>query len=375
MRILFLTNHLIVGGIETNLLLLTGELVRAGHEVIVGARGGVLAPRLTAAGGRHVLLEMRLGDPGAILRDVRNLRRILREERPDVVHSFSATASALLWLARPFAGVRRAPPRTFASLMGLALSDREPKLRVYARAHLTTLAARKVFVISPMIRRTLERLPLRRSRLIDQRVVGVRTDLGARLPAEQAARVRAEIGFPPDVPLVITIGRLEVSKAHHLFVEAAARFLGAGRAASFAIVGGGTMRPQLDALINAKGVGGSLRILGERMDIARLLAASDVCVRPGVVEGFIGITVLEAQSMGIPVVSFDTVDVREAIRDNGTGLLVPPGDVDAMATAIARLLDDPAFAASLADAGRDLVERRFSIRAVASELAERYREA
>jgi glycogen(starch) synthase len=97
-----------------------------------------------------------------------------------------------------------------------------------------------------------------------------------------------------------------------------------------------------------------------------------VCVRPGVVEGFIGITVLEAQALGVPVLSFDTEDVRLAITDGETGLLVPRGDVAALAAAVRRLLDDPALAARIAQCGRAHVERTYALPAVVSRLEQLY---
>jgi glycosyltransferase involved in cell wall biosynthesis len=115
-----------------------------------------------------------------------------------------------------------------------------------------------------------------------------------------------------------------------------------------------------------------VRLLGHRSDVYPLLRASDVCVRPGVVEGFIGITVLEAQALGVPVVSFDTQDVRLAIEDERTGLLVPRGDTRALAEAVGRLLTEPELAGRLGPAGREQVQGTYGLPSVLSGLERLY---
>lgn len=367
MKVLFLTNGLRMGGIETNLALLAEELASRGHRVVVASQPGLLVRRLEACGARHVPLRVRLRSPLDVLRDARDLRRLVREERPDVVHVMAASAAVLRWLAFPLGG----GPPVVASVMGLQNSPTEPMVQTQARNWAHTLGARRVLVISPEIGRLLRRLPVARARLLEQHVVGVRVPQDSPDPAA-AARARRELGLAPGDKLVVTIGALAPRKSHELFIRAAADVVQGRRDVHFAVVGEGPDRARLQAEIERLGVGDRVRLLGHVPDIAPLLEASDVVVKPGIVEGFIGITVLEAQARHTPVVAFDTDDVKLAITDGETGLIVPRGDTAALARAIVRVLDDPELARSLAKRGRAHVEARWSIPAIVDGLLALY---
>jgi glycosyltransferase involved in cell wall biosynthesis len=365
MRILFVTNSLGVGGIETNLVRLTRELTRRGHAVAVAAADGELVPDVRAAGGAVLRLKMTPSRPLALASDVALLARHVRNERPDVVHVFSAASAVTTQLSRPLWHSRshvpgRQVPPTVASVMGLHAAPGENDLAVQLRVLLTALGARRLVVMAPAIDAVVRKIRFPQSRIVRQSIVGV--DLPDGEIPDDRIRLRQELGIPAHDHVVTTIGRLEPRKSHDLFVSAAAELLRRNKhPVHFLVVGDGVEAPQLRAQIAALGVEASLQLLGHRPDIYPLLRASDVCVRPGIVEGFIGITVLEAQALGVPVVSFDTEDVRLAIRHEETGLLVPAGDVHGLAAAIGRLLDDPGMAARVGAAGRGHVRRTYGI--------------
>jgi glycosyltransferase involved in cell wall biosynthesis len=109
-----------------------------------------------------------------------------------------------------------------------------------------------------------------------------------------------------------------------------------------------------------------------RDDVARLLSATDVYVKPGVVEGFIGITVLEALGLSKPVVAFETEDVKLALTDGETGLIVPNANVPRLAERIVYLLENPAVGSRLGQAGQQVVLERFDFGVLARRLEEFY---
>jgi glycosyltransferase involved in cell wall biosynthesis len=113
-------------------------------------------------------------------------------------------------------------------------------------------------------------------------------------------------------------------------------------------------------------------LMGERHDVNTILGVTDVYVRPGLAEGFAGITVLEAQAMGLPVVAFETEDVGLAIKHGETGWLVPTGDVAELARVIGQLLDDPKQARRLGEAGQRFVDEHFAISAIVNGLESLY---
>jgi glycosyltransferase involved in cell wall biosynthesis len=261
-----------------------------------------------------------------------------------------------------------------SSIMGLKDSPQERDLKTKARVFLTTLGARRVIVIAPAIADALSSLPISRDRLIEMPVVGIEDFPSPTEIHEDRRRFRSALRLSDEVPVVISVGNLAPRKSHELLVRAAAHVVRRHPAARFFIVGEGSMRHKLEREIRSHGLESSVALLGDRSDAARLLRAADVYVRPGVLEGFVGITVLEAQAARLPVVSFETEDVKLAVVDGQTGALVECGDVEGLATKIMSYIDDPDLAQRIGDAGGEAVRRRFSIRSITDALENFYAE-
>jgi glycosyltransferase involved in cell wall biosynthesis len=256
--------------------------------------------------------------------------------------------------------------------MGLQNSPHELPITTWLRNWILKLGAERIIVISPEIRRHLKRVGARDEALVDFSFVGLDLErLGA--TADNRAAVCREFGFDEDVRIVSTIGALHPRKSHELFVDAAALVAKEAPHARFLIVGDGDLRRELEQLARARGLGDRLIFTGVRDDVARLLSATDVYVKPGIVEGYIGITVLEALAVGKPVVAFDTQDVKLAVTDGVTGVVVPNADTTALAEKIVYLLRNPDVGARLGEAGRKLVEERFHTGLLAQQLEEFYR--
>jgi glycosyltransferase involved in cell wall biosynthesis len=224
--------------------------------------------------------------------------------------------------------------------------------------------------MAPAIDEALRRLPIRSSRFVYQTVVGVAVPPGAE--AASLRHLRDELGLAPTDRIVLTVGRLEPRKSHHLFVAAAATIAAHRDDVQFLIAGDGALEEDLRRQISAAGLGDRVRLLGSRRDVDTLLELADVYVRPTVVEGFIGITVLEAQALRVPVVSFETEDVKLAITDGISGLLVPKNDTDGLAAAIEDVLDDHDLASRIGAAGHETMLGRYEITAVVDQLVRLY---
>jgi len=188
---------------------------------------------------------------------------------------------------------------------------------------------------------------------------------------EEVAHLREELALAPSEVVITTIGGLEPRKRHDLFLDAAHLASRSCPQARFLVVGRGAEEGQLHEQITRLNLRAA-RLLGERRDIDTILCLTDIYVRPGTAEGFAGITVLEAQALGVPVIAFETEDVKLAITHGETGWLVPSGDVHALAQAIKLLLTDKSRARAIADAGRESVVKRFSIPAVVDGLQSLY---
>ncbi len=161
-----------------------------------------------------------------------------------------------------------------------------------------------------------------------------------------------------DPPVVLYVGRLSREKNVQALLQAVAMLGREGTAVKLQIAGQGPEEPLLAELADQLGLAGGIEWLGWRDDVANLLTGADVLVNPSTTEAMPN-TVLEALAAGTPVVATDVGATDELIAHERTGLLIPPGDVGALAEAMARLLADGDLRRSLAWRGRSHVEMHF----------------
>jgi glycosyltransferase involved in cell wall biosynthesis len=158
-------------------------------------------------------------------------------------------------------------------------------------------------------------------------------------------------------PLVGIVGRLEAWKGQDVFLRAAARVGAEHPRAVFAVVGGRTPGKEdeypsrLQAMVRELQLGGRVHFAGHAVDVFPWFDALDVCVHATHGEPF-GLVLVEAMALGKPLVATALGGPVEIVEEGVSGLLVPPGDDEALAGAICRLLADDALAARLAEGGR-----------------------
>jgi glycosyltransferase involved in cell wall biosynthesis len=180
---------------------------------------------------------------------------------------------------------------------------------------------------------------------------------------------RSRIPDPGASPRILMIGTLSRYKGQLMGAEAFRRVLESMPAATLVVVGEGEDAPKLAAFAERHGLEGKMKLLGRRSDVAALLADSHVLWQLSESEAM-PMVVLEAMSSGVPVVGFDVRGIRDAVVDGETGNLVPYGDVEAVATATVRMLQDPFRLRSMAAKGRERAENHFSL----DSMIDRHRE-
>ncbi len=171
---------------------------------------------------------------------------------------------------------------------------------------------------------------------------------------------RADYDTPEDAPLLLALGRLHVKKAFDILLKA----LVSTPKAWLWIAGEGELRAELEKLAADLGVAGRVRFLGWRYDREALLATADLCVFPSRYEPF-GTVTIEAWACDTPLVAAASAGPAAVIRDGEDALLVSVDDVEALAAAINRVLDEPALAENLVAAGRRRFEAEFTEEACA----------
>jgi glycosyltransferase involved in cell wall biosynthesis len=203
-------------------------------------------------------------------------------------------------------------------------------------------------------------------------------DLVARgVAADRIGIIHNGIATPAQAPLpiarrrrrVVYLDRLEPYKRIDVMLRAVARLVDRVPDVEIVIIGRGQSRTALEAVARELGLAARTRFAGFVSDADRdaLLAESRVCVCPSVKEGW-GLTVIEANALGVPVVATDAPGLRDAVCDGETGYLVPEGDVGAFADRIGRLLAADDLAARMGDAAAAWA-RRFTWDAAAAAMA------
>ena len=192
------------------------------------------------------------------------------------------------------------------------------------------------------------------------------------LPIRSRAReeVRSEFGVQPDEVVIATVANMRKEKAYEVLLGAARLLVQEGLPVRFIAVGHGPLEDQVRQLKDELGLGRRFLLTGFRSDATRIVAGSDLFVLASRYEAF-PISVMEALAAGIPVVATAVGDLPRVVGDTGSGLLVPPGDFKALATALRALVVDSERRERMGDCARD-VGLAFDIRRAAGRLEEIY---
>lgn len=184
-------------------------------------------------------------------------------------------------------------------------------------------------------------------------------------------QIRRELVGDPDVPLLISVGRLEEQKGMPDLLQAFADLQRTHPRASLVIAGDGSLRPELENQVLQQGLSGKARFLGLRRDIPELLGAADIFVSASLWEG-LPVATLEALAAGLPVVATAVGDVPRVVVQEA-GLLFPPRQPAELAGGLRQLLDNPELRAAQSTAARRHAIRHYSAVNWARRLLEIYR--
>ncbi len=354
-------------------------LVVAGEAGRWDAQGGAKATeencrRLREGGVRCDVVPTltREVNPMKDLRTLWWLLRFLRRERPVIVHTHTSKAGILGRLA--------------AWLTGVPVVVHTPHGHVYYGHFGQVLSWLFLQTERLLARWTSQMIALTESERDEHLTRGVgRANHFAVVPSgidlERFRQVAGVIGRYPrglDCPLdaivVGSVGWLTQVKGHRFLIEALARLKPLHPRLYAVIVGSGRLRDELAALAADRGVKDSVVFLGERTDVPDCLAAMDIFVLPSLNEGM-GRALVEAMAAGRPVIATRVGGVPAVVEDRRTGLLVPPGDSAALATAIDELLRRPDWAKELGAAAQQSIGDRFSATAMVQTIEAIYAEA
>jgi glycosyltransferase involved in cell wall biosynthesis len=378
LKILHVITGLFTGGAEMMLAKLLARLPagQTRHTVVSLTGSGPLAARIAGLGIPVINLGMdqgRLTKGPALIAGFLRLRRLIRQEKPDIVQAWMYHANLFAGLTA--ASVSDAPP----VIWGIRQSDLDPKVSKPGTIRIAKLGGRlsrrlsdKILCCSEVARIVHERIGYDPARMV---VIPNGFDLNEFKP-DPAAResLRREIRVPLDAPLVGLVARFDAQKDHRSFFAAAGQVRKALPTAHFLLCGGGAdpANREIAGWIDDFDLGASCRLLGARGDIPAVTAALDIAVSSSAFgEGFPNV-LGEAMAAGVPCVATDVGDSRMIVGD--TGRIVPPKAPDALADAIIALLRLPeGERRALGAAARQRVADEFEIGAIAARYLALYR--
>ena len=315
MRVLHVDPERSFGGGETQVLALVTHLRDYGHtSCLATPKGGELGTRAAAGGFLVENIDARFGhDPRAGW----TLRDLCKRFEPDIVHLHTARALSLAAF-RP-----RGTPAVVTRRMDYAPRG--------ARAYVHWLYSQvdSIIAVSEAARAAMDSRGVSADRVT---VVpsGVSVDHFAR---SDRAWARAELSLTEDALVVGIVGSLHARKGHALLFQALSRLRAEGLEVHCLAAGEGPEREALEAQVGSLGIASQVRLLGHIEDVLPVLAAADVVAQPSLAEG-LGVAAVEGMASGRAVVASRVGGLMETIRHEVEGLLVPCGDVAALAEAL-----------------------------------------
>ncbi len=299
---------------------------------------------------------------------LKDITRILKEKKPDIVHTHSSKSGVIGRIAASHAGI----PVIFHTIHGFSFHE------------FSSLTAKTIFI--PIERLVSKYTDLHISvnqydmdyavkhKIIKKNKIikvynGIAPEENKRIP--NLSGFKENLHIPADGLVVTQVGRLWRQKAPEVFVRTAIKILEHRKDVYFLLIGDGELRSKLERMITARRCEKNIKILGWRNDVDKILSITDVFMLTSLWEG-LSIAILEAMVRKLPVVVSDIKGNRELVIENETGFLCKPNTPDAFYEKLSQLLESPAQRQKLGHLGYDRAQNDFSIKKTVSTLDKLY---
>lgn len=388
MRLLVVSHSAGVWGAERSVLAMAPLLAARGFEAVLAApEGGAFEQAWGALGmefsplrvpkhrgirpvGGGLLPGVLLAhEAGVVVCSAARIARLARSQRAGLIHSNSLTSHFECAVAGRL--IRRPTVLELHDIVAPGVGRR--LMAITARLASSSVA------ISQKVAECATRPPDARQRVLQRiTVVPQAVDTDRFHPGEPNVKLRNELGVVGDEALVGILGRLDPEKQVGVVVRAVASLEGDLRRTRLVVIGAPCEAPPgYEEQIRAEALellGDRVRFLPPRSDVPEVLRCLDLLVNASVAEPF-GLTLLEAQACGTPVVGTRAGGIPEFVEDGCTGMLVAPGEVFELAGAITRVLTDEALRSRLTSNALGAVDQKFRIERRVDALVKAYREA
>ncbi len=277
------------------------------------------------------------------------LARVIAMHAPDVVHAHDPHAVAMASLALSFGVGPKVPTFVASRRVDFHLQRHSFSRWKYRQVDGFIAASQAIADVLAS-----DGVPRTRITVVHD---GIDVDRVTHVPA---ADLHQEFWFPRGAPILVNVAALVPHKGQKFLIDAMARVRRTIVDAQLVIFGEGELRPALEAQIRELGLDKHVVLAGFRDDVLALTRSADLFVMSSVTEG-LGSTLLDAMAMGLAIAGTRAGGIPEAVEEGVTGLLVPPGNSEALSEAIVRLLGDDATRERMGKAGRERVRERFGV--------------
>lgn len=368
LKVLYVLDSLETGGTERSIIEIAAHLGEVDAVICHIYRGCTLKGMAEAAGIRVVSLD--LDGKYAPIAAIRGIRRVIREVRPDVLHTALVRGDLFGRMAGRLSGV---------PIVGSFVSETYGANRTVGMLRSTRAKLGAIRMVDRCTARWVTTFVAVSNRVATTEGRSLNVDSsrieiiprGREIPdmskverASARLEVRNELSVATDAQLAIVVGRLIPTKGHAELLTAFRTVCGDLPRLHLVIVGDGPRRHNIERQIADERLGDRVHLLGSRGDVPRLLAASDAFVFPTRYEGHPG-ALVEALLAGLPTMVSDIPVHREFLDDGVTTVFFPADDPKEMGKAMLHLLSDEVGARRIAETARTIAEERFDIRNIA----------
>ena len=380
-KVLRVIARLNVGGPALHVAYLTAGLAERGFDTILVAgtlaRGEASMQSVAERRGVRIETIDELHREIAPLRDARavmRLARLIRRERPAILHTHTAKAGAVGRIAALLAGDAR-PPIIVHTFHGHVLRGYFGPVKTFGFRLLERLLARmttQLIAVSPEVRDDLVQLGVAPESKFA--VVRLGIELDERVASDDAGRqeTRRVLGIPEQAFVVGWFGRMTEVKRTPDVVRAFRGLVDAGVDGRLLLVGDGPERDGLERFAHELGVMRRCLFLGYQEEVGRYYDAVDALVLPSANEGT-PVSVIESLAAARPVVATRVGGTPDVVRDGLDGFLVELGDVESIAERLTDLAADPARRARMGAAGQQHVRERYAVERLVADTERLYR--
>ncbi len=385
MKIIHIITRLIVGGAQQNTIASCAAQVAAGHQVwlvygpIYGPEGSLLDDARKSGATLIEIKSMRRAIlPVHDLICYRGLRKLIRQIKPDIVHTHSSKAG-IVGRAAAWKEKRSGKPAVIHTVHGLPFHDRQNRIVRGFYICIERWASKRCDRVIGVTQAMIDTFAVNRIGKHKQySVIPSGIALSAFVPSslEQREMNRRELCIPPDAPVVGLLARLDPLKGQDDLLDILPRLRERYPDIRILFVGGGWHGDALRTRVTREGLSDNVIFTGlvPPAKVPAMLGVMDVNTLPSYQEGQPR-TLVQALLCGVPIIGYDAGGIGEVCIDRKTGRLVPVGDRVALANAILWILDQPDQGRVLAEQGREYAQERFDLRYMIQRLDEVYVEA